>query len=135
MYKTKPIDYTGCNETIADHLRRGLAIECRVGSSTSTFVVAFTGSKTGFPYVSENGHQWDRAEPIQYVETKTLKQPVELMQALVDGGWKVSDKTGNWRHDSMPNFPIAFWMYCGRKMPETYELDESCLDTTLNPVE
>ena len=29
-YNTKPIDFTGCHPVIAEHLKRGEAIECRV---------------------------------------------------------------------------------------------------------
>jgi len=134
MYKTKPIDYTGCNEIIADHLRRGLAIECRCWDNIkSEFAIDNIKAydRGGNWYVGAEG-DYTQAEPIQYSETKTMKQPVELMQALVDGGWKV-DNFGVWHHETKQSFSATWWRYCGKE--SFYALDESWLDTTLKPVE
>lgn len=152
-YKTKPIDYSGCNEIIADHLRRGLAIECRcwdkdVTNCCVSYISRYDTDTDDYRYVTEDDNVWKRAEPIKYAETKTLKQPVELMKVLVDGGWK-ADYRGFFEKPNKPSFNPEMWLFCGddvhagvRGMAPTvikgscsWYCDESWLDTTLKPVE
>jgi hypothetical protein len=138
MYKTKPIDYEGCDPIIADHLRRGLAIECLVWYSERDAkeidIVYGYISRSSHKYCTVRCVEYRNAEPIQYTESKTLKQPVELMRVLVDGGWS-SDCYGVWVHKDKAKFYPGMWGICGMETRGVREkFDESWLDTTLKPV-
>jgi hypothetical protein len=129
-YKTKLIDLTGCNPIIADHLRRGMAIECwvwddRYEERLREFVVGY-GTEPPYIYRTEDD-EWGNAEPI---ETKfRVKNPVDLMRALVEGGWEV-DRQGNWvREGCHPSFTSSMWRHCGEPVEDNeYHWDESWIE-------
>ena len=41
IYDTKPIDYTGCHPVIAEYLKRGEMVKCRVGTNTASTDTAY----------------------------------------------------------------------------------------------
>ena len=96
-YTTKPIDFTGCHPVIAEHLKRGEAIECWVsdsfirpcgGNSPRKFVVRyFAGQKS--PYYT-NGDVYKFAEPIA-LKTKRIMPPERAIPVLIAEGWRFNE--------------------------------------------
>ena len=89
-YTTKPIDFTGCHPVIAEALKRGEAIKCRVWSDGHPreevrYVVSYW-PKT---YVSEGVVVWDRAEPISS-KVKRIMPPERAIPVLIAEGWAFS---------------------------------------------
>lgn len=90
-YNTRPIDYTGCHPVIAEHLKRGEAIECTVWGGS-------TGGTTGFvsAYCAGNSHPyrcktsgttvWRYAEPIPRKVTRIMP-PERAIPVLIENGW------------------------------------------------
>ena len=97
-YTTEPIDYTGCHPVIAEHLKRGEAILCRVwGYGTKEEwqdqkperVIAFKGGR--YPYTTlDSAGSWRNAEPIP-VKRKVLMSAEKAVVKLIENGWKVSE--------------------------------------------
>ena len=98
-YNTRPIDYTGCHPVIAEHLKRGEAIECWVsdsferpceGNSPRKFVVQYLAGQK-FPYYI-NGDVYKFAEPIPQ-KTSRIMPPERAIPVLIANGWAF-DKHG-----------------------------------------
>ena len=88
-YNTKPINFTGCHPVIAEALKRGEVIECRVwrddepaGDDVCYVVNYWHGA-----YVSEGMAEWDRAEPIP-LKTRRIMPPGRAIPVLLAKGWK-----------------------------------------------
>ena len=100
-YNTKPIDFTGCHPVIAEHLKRGEAIECRVWDSTGMcggvgFVVGYSASNA-HPYRCDNAGSsiYRRAEPIHAKDKiKRIMLPERAIPVLIAEGWSFDD-SGN----------------------------------------
>ena len=91
-YKTKPIDFTGCHPVIAEHLKRGESIECRVWDSGREHDKGkgyVTGYELGI-YITSDGLDWDRAEPIP-LKAKRIMPPERAIPLLIAGGWKFNE--------------------------------------------
>ena len=89
-YTTKPIDFTGCHPVIAEALKRGEWIKCKVWDDINTdkkirYVVGYW-SKT---YVSKGIAEWDYAEPIAR-KVKRVMPPERAIPVLIAEGWKFS---------------------------------------------
>lgn len=114
-YKTKSIDYTGCNPTIAAYLQRGEAVWCRVWDfnyehAPNCNVVGFMSDSHGRKYMTENGSSWNHAEPIPQPERR-LKKASEIIAECERRGWTLrlnmpSDSFG-WYDGSHFN-----WIFC-----------------------
>ena len=94
-YHTRPIDFTGCHPVIAEHLKRGEVIECRVwgsdkGCHKNKFVIRY---RAGFTCPYET-HDWfyKHAEPIP-IKTKRIMPPERAIPTLSENGWRF-DKHG-----------------------------------------
>ena len=92
-YNTKPIDFTGCHPVIAEHLKRGEAIKCRVWDNTDlggrvVFVVGYSAS-SGYPYRCDNAGNsiYCYAEPIP-VKIKRIMPPERAIPVLIAEGWR-----------------------------------------------
>ena len=92
-YNTKPIDFTGCHPVIAEHLKRGEAIECRVWDikkceSRVGVVVGFSASH-GRPYRCDNRgiSLYRHAEPIP-IKTRRIMPPERAIPVLIKEGWR-----------------------------------------------
>jgi hypothetical protein len=70
-YKTKPIDYTGCNPIIAEHLKRGEAIWCEVQQvATKSYQVwVYSYDVTAKDYFDTENQNWKVAKPIPHKTT------------------------------------------------------------------
>ena len=97
-YTTKPIDFTGCHPVIAEHLKRGEAIECWVsdsfvkpcgGNSPRKFVVRYSAGQK-FPYYI-NGDVYKFAEPIA-LKTKRIMPPERAIPVLIAEGWRFDSR-------------------------------------------
>ena len=91
-YTTKPIDFTGCHPVIAEALKSGEAIKCRVWDDGDTrkedrHVVSYW-AKT---YVSEGIVEWDHAEPIP-LKVKRIMPPERAIPVLIAEGWEYNKK-------------------------------------------
>ena len=92
-YTTKPIDFTGCHPVIAEHLKRGEAIACKVWDDGHPheevrYVVGYWSDT----YVSEGIVEWDHAEPIPVkVKIKRIMPPERAIPVLIAEGWSFDD--------------------------------------------
>ena len=98
-YTTRPIDFTGCHPVIAEALKRGEAIECRVWDYKNHaprigMVVGFAASSK-CPYsCDESGvSAWVHAEPIP-LKVKRIMPPERAIPVLIAEGW-MFDYHGN----------------------------------------
>ena len=89
-YSTRPIDYTGCHPVIAEHLRRGEAIECWVWSN-SAFSKKVVGIVAGyevdgeFPYRIAPTMNSRYAEPIPR-KVRRIMPPERAIPVLIAEG-------------------------------------------------
>lgn len=91
-YNTKPIDFTGCHPVIAEALKRGEAIECRVrdiGSLKEKRKQYITGY-TAKSYITPRGITWDYAEPIAR-KVKRIMPPERAIPVLIAEGWAFNE--------------------------------------------
>ena len=93
-YNTRPIDFTGCHPVIAEHLKRGEAIECRVWDSNrvetqmTDFVISYISTRD-FQYRTA-GSFYKNAEPIP-LKVKRIMPPERAIPVLIAGGWVFGD--------------------------------------------
>lgn len=92
-YTTKPIDFTGCHPVIAEALKRGEAIKCRVWDVTGIgggvgFVVGYSASNVN-PYRCDNigSSIYRHAEPIP-IKTHRIMPPEQAISVLLAEGWE-----------------------------------------------
>ena len=115
-YNTKPIDFTGCHPVIAEHLKRGEAIECWTQVCKESphqlrkkWVCSY--SKEGsYPYITTEGLGWRYAEPIP-VKVKRIMPPERAIPVLIAEGWKFANHFGHMKHNEIPDktiYPSAF---------------------------
>ena len=95
-YTTEPIDFTGCDPVIAEHLKRGEKILCRVYdniwySKGREFVYSFrVGSN--YPYITVNNSSYRIAEPINCTEKiKRIMSADKAFPVLFAAGCKFDD--------------------------------------------
>ena len=97
-YNTRPIDFTDCHPVIAEALKRGEAIECRVwsdlsGESQTGYVIGFSASNLHRYRCDNEGVSVHRhAEPIP-LKTKRIMPPERAIPVLIAEGWRF-DKGG-----------------------------------------
>ena len=88
-YTTKPIDFTGCHPVIAEHLKRGEAIECFVHDNNGYghqrhWITAYW---EGAPYPYRTGTEAFRyAEPAPR-KVRRIMPPERAIPVLIAGGW------------------------------------------------
>ena len=122
-YYTKPTasaDYTGCHPVIAEHLKRGEAIECWVsdsferpcgGNSPRKFVVQYLAGQK-FPYYI-NGDVYKFAEPIPH-KVRRIMPPERAIPVLIANGYEF-DKSG-WLVGYLPNILPVMFPFMGRDL-------------------
>ena len=94
-YTTKPIDFTGCHPVIAEHLKRGEAVECLVwdgqhGNKVVGLVVGYCASNKYQYRCDDVGiSAWMCAEPIPR-KTRRIMPPERAIRVLIAGGWVFS---------------------------------------------
>ena len=89
-YTTKPIDFTGCHPVIAEALKRGEAIKCKVWDDYRDHEVVWVylyemGAK--YPYRNMTGTGWKDAEPIP-IKVKRIMPPERAIPVLIAEGWE-----------------------------------------------
>lgn len=91
-YNTKPINFTGCHPVIAEHLKRGEAIECKVWDAKCMgegvgFVVGYSASNA-HPYRCDNigSSIYRHAEPIPS-KVRRIMPPERAIPVLIAEGW------------------------------------------------
>ena len=93
-YHTRPIDFTGCHPVIAEALKRGEAIKCRVWSDGHPreevrYVVSYWPktyvSYRPKRYGPEGIVVWDRAEPIP-LKARRIMPPERAIPVLIAEG-------------------------------------------------
>ena len=127
--------YEGCNPKIAESLKKGFHIKCKVKAASwdndtcyilTNTICAFVKGK----YMSTTGNIWDIAEPVPTTETR-VKGPVEIMTALINAGYSV-DCTGDWDNegddDGIVMFVNTMWQYCGERAPASYTWEPEWLE-------
>ena len=91
-YNTIPIDYTGCHPVIAEHLKRGEAIECKVwsdlsGESPPGYVIGFSASNLHKYRCDNEGVSVHRhAEPIP-IKVRRIMPPERAIPVLIENGY------------------------------------------------
>lgn len=95
-YNTRPIDFTGCHPVIAEHLKRGEAIECRVWDITGMggrvgIVVGYSAS-SAHPYRCDNDGSsiYRHAEPLP-IKVKRIMPPERAIPVLIAEGWRFDE--------------------------------------------
>ena len=94
-YTIKQIDFTGCHPVIAEALKRGKTIECKVWDNKKCesrvgFVVGFSAGN-GRPYRCDNRGLsiYRHAEPIPVKDKiKRIMPPERAIPTLIAEGWK-----------------------------------------------
>jgi len=92
-YNTRPIDFTGCHPVIAEHLKRGEAIECWVQDCEKPsrqlrkeWVCSYSKEESR-SYRTTEGLSWRYAEPIP-LKVKRIMPPERAIPMLIAGGWR-----------------------------------------------
>ena len=92
-YNTRPIGHTDCHPVIAEHLKPGEAIECKVwnscrarGGETEEWICLYNGNPN-LPYRSESDTPWKHAEPIP-IKTRRIMPPDRAIPVLIANGWE-----------------------------------------------
>jgi len=93
-YNTKLIDYTGCHPVIAEHLKRGEAIKCKVWDDYRDHEVVWVylyemGAK--YPYRNITGTGWKDAEPIP-LKVKRIMPPERAIPTLIENGCRFDNR-------------------------------------------
>lgn len=95
-YNTRPIDFTGCHPVIAEHLKRGEAIECKVwdfgqdrGRAAEAWICRYSVN-SNLPYRSEFDKPWKHAEPIP-IKTRRIMPPERAIPVLIAKGWRYNE--------------------------------------------
>lgn len=105
-YKTRPIDYTGCNPVIAEHLKKSKDIECKVWdvkseNSNKGFVVGYMSS-SNYKYLVDFGDgdmdTMRHAEPIPTMNR--FRKASWIIKWLEDNGWKYYNMSEAYYKDS-----------------------------------
>ena len=91
-YNTRPIDFTGCHPVVAEHLKRGEEIECKVWSDKedhkNKFVFRYRAGLTR-PYETDDWF-YEHAEPIP-IKTRRTMPPERAIPILIAEGWVFGD--------------------------------------------
>ena len=111
-YTTEPIDYSGCHPVIAEHLKRGEAILCRVkefehSTSNLAYVHGYIKSFTWhYITISLDGvyTTCQYAEPIP-TKRRVLMSAEKAVVKLIENGWKIDT-------DGRVNHPTEIKNYC-----------------------
>ena len=87
---TKPIDFTGCHPEIAEALKQGLSVKCKVWDavkqSSGNIYGCGYAKGSAFPYLVINGVWFKNAKP---VTTKRVLKPIEeTIPLLLQNGWR-----------------------------------------------
>ena len=88
-YHTRPVDFTGCHPVIAEHLKRGEAIECWVWDDEDSVHDKRKRYITGYipgAYIMPSGISWSHAEPIAR-KVKRIMPPERAIPVLIAEGW------------------------------------------------
>ena len=93
-YNTKPIDFTGCHPVIAEHLKRGEAIECFVWDNPlyvdkRRLFVHFYNITAPCKYITEK-NPYRYATPIAR-KTKRIMPPERAIPVLIAEGWRFNE--------------------------------------------
>ena len=95
-YNTRPINFDGCHPVIAEHLKRGEAIECRVWDHKNReprvgLVVGFSANNA-HPYRCDNAGSsiYRYAEPIP-IKVKRIMPPERAIPVLIAEGWRFNE--------------------------------------------
>ena len=95
-YNTRPIDFTGCHPVIAEALKRGEAIECKVWDITGhggrvEIVVGYLAS-SAYPYRCGDTRIsiYRHAEPIP-IKTRRIMPPERAIPVLIAEGWRFNE--------------------------------------------
>lgn len=113
-YDTKPINYEGCHPVIAEHLKRGEAILCKVTTgfcqspSPAVYIVAFHHG-TERPYSTSNFSHFLNAKPIIKKE-KYLKKASEIVKWLEDNDYYVTSN-GSWINNNPEMWAFSSGMF------------------------
>jgi len=81
-----------------------------------------------YPFTDIRGVDWQNCEPIKTV--RYLKEPVDLMKTLIEGGWSPYYKGIFWHPEKMA-FDNKMWQDCGKPESEwsrEWEVDPSWIE-------
>ena len=128
-YTTKPIDYTGCHPVIAEALKRGEVIECRVwdnkGDVKKKVWIYQYNDHSDFPYRSETDTPWKYAEPIPR-KVRRIMPPERAIQTLIAEGWRF-DNRGALRGEKMDYILPQMFEKMGKPLEDNSWLWPPCI--------
>lgn len=137
-YNTKPIDFTGCHPVIAEHLKRGEAIECHLSdidkepSSSPTGFIEHWNARDRFYTESRRGTKWLYARPVTR-KVRRIMPPERAIPVLIANGWRF-DPSG---HMDGPRQVILSTMFChmGRRLDDPITISWSWPPCIIEEVE
>ena len=113
QFVTKDIDYTGCHPDIANALRQGKAIRCKIDDNQTALVIGYDRKDCyEKPYVGDSSRAFSHAEPIQ--AKRIFKDPVSIMKILVEEVWFFNEKNKMWEKPGQFHF-FSNWHFCGKE--------------------
>lgn len=132
-YNTKPIDFTDCHPIIAEHSKRGEAIECWVWDGNKkekikgwvSGYVSMLSCGVEYVYRTE-ARRWKHAEPITITTETRVKKASEIVKWLEDNGYEPFTKNGAYGFkkfgrralNGFPVFHFQFFGYCGKPVDD-----------------
>lgn len=120
VYNTKPIDYTGCDPVVTEHLKRCKSVYCDCGHGIKDDIVGYIvddGSE-GI-YVGMEYH-YTKVIPIQ--KTPYLKKSSEIVSILEREGYTVEEY--GFSHGEKRNFTFETFFGCGKEIRVSTEYYE-----------
>lgn len=112
-YSTRPIDYTGCHPVIAEHLKKGLAIECSVDEGNKALVDSYAAN---YKMYYAGDYSYSEAVPLEHNPTTTyVKKASEIIKWLEENGY-TPNRYGGWDRGTHVAFPPSMVQHCGKPL-------------------
>jgi len=121
-YKSKPISFEGCNKIIAEHLKRGEEVYCRVWDKDDSPRIERWISSYNKDAHYQYDMNWIHAEPIPTIQR--IMPPERAIPVLIAEGWRF-DRAGHLRHCQEPDISRSIFYRFGTSITAA-EIDMGC---------
>ena len=146
MYFREAIDYTGCQEDVAEALQVNQSILCKVWDNDELdFYFAYVASyesKDTYAYFGQKVTKtregtyrklattdcWKHTEPIPKKQMVTfVKSEVDLLRLFLDKGY-AKNSFGTYAAQDTLGFISKMWQYCGKPKPSDWSWESDWLE-------
>jgi len=119
-YKSKKIDYSGCNPIIAEHLQRGEAVLCRDSDGRKCYVTSYEPNPPSYRVMlcDIRSIVWrDNIKPIPTIHR--IMPPERAIPVLIAEGWRFTKCGEMYKPDDSNSVMIrtAMFVYMGEELP------------------